>query len=96
MSRFQRTAGADCFFLFSKNEELKALDDDIVLWHEVNTVILIEVGPRLAAVLREKSMHDACHDLCTKVSDSDFVQAFGNTKDKIDLLITQNTVTVNR
>lgn len=53
-------------------------------------------GPRLAAVLREKSMNDACHDLCTKVSDSDFVQAFGNTKDQIDLLITQNTVTVNR
>ena len=77
-------------------KELKALDNDIVLRHEVNTVILIEVGPRLAAVLREKRIHDACHNLCTKVSDSDFVQAFGNTKDQIDLLITENTVTVNR
>jgi len=54
------------------------------------------VGPKMAAYLRDRSLHDSILDLSVHISDSDFQEAFAGNKDQIEMLITQKIVTMSR
>ena len=54
------------------------------------------IGPKIATTLRETSIKESTIELCTKVDNSVFYNAFGVDKSQIPLLLEQNSLTINR
>eukprot|EP00494_Astrolonche_serrata_P032504 UN32773 len=53
-------------------------------------------GPKITSYIRDKSISEAIHDLTQKISDEDFFHHFSTTKDHLEELITNKSITISR
>ena len=51
---------------------------------------------RITAYCRDNATNKSIHELTTKVSDADFYHAFQTTKDNVDSLIANHSISINR